>query len=67
MKIPFFNKLQCALSVEVSYTCFKNSEVCSLPTVSQLCVGLTESRTQYRWVAEYVSDSQHFVRRVACE
>ena len=34
---------------------------------SLLCVGLTESRNQHRWVAEYESDSQHFVRRDACE
>ena len=45
---------------------------CSLPTESMtleslLCVGLTESRTQHRWVVEYESDSHHFLRRDACE
>ena len=38
-----------------------------MPTESRLCVGLTESRTQHRWVAEYESDSQHFMRRDDCE
>ena len=38
-----------------------------MPTESQLCVRLTESRTQQKWVAEYESDSQHSVRRDACK
>ena len=49
--IPFFNKLQ-----RVSHTCLKKCSTtrhdCSLATESRLCAGLTESRTQHRWVAE---------------
>ena len=57
--------------MEVSHTWLKKCNTahldCLLPTESRLCVGLTESRTQHRRVAEYESDSQHFVCRDACE
>ena len=70
-KSSFFNKLHRVLSLEVSHTCLKNCNTgrrdCSLTIESRLCVGLTESRTQHRWVAEYESDSQYFVRRDAYE
>ena len=63
-----------ALSLKVNHTCLKKCNTacldCSLFTQNQAVrdsVGFTESRIEHRWLAEYESDSQHFVSREACE